>query len=53
MNSNEYLKILGDHVQPEMDFYFPNGNGIFQDDKACIHRARKDDHWFEKFNGLF
>ena len=34
MNSNDYFKILGDHVQPVMDFYFSNGNGIFQDDNA-------------------
>ena len=53
MNSNGYLKILGENVQPAMDYYFPNGNEIFQDDNARIHRARKVENWFEEFNGSF
>ena len=53
MNSNEYLKILGSHVQPAINFYFPNGNGIFQDDNAPIHMAKKVKNWFEEFNGSF
>ena len=53
MNSNDYFEILGDHVQPAMDFYFPNGNGIFQDDNARIHKARKVENWFETFSELF
>ena len=53
MNSNEYLKILGDHVQPAMDFCFPNGNGIFQDDNTRVSSARKVENWFEEFNRSF
>ena len=30
MKYQEYLNILGDHVHPSMDFYFPDGFGIFQ-----------------------
>ena len=40
MNSQDYLQVLGDHVYLSMDLYFPEGNGIFQDDNARIHRAR-------------
>ena len=53
MNSNNYLEILGDHVQPAMDFYFPNKNEIFQNDNAHIHRAKKVENWFETFSGSF
>ena len=53
MNSNDYLEILGDHVQPAIDFYFPNGNGIFRDDNARIHRARKVENLFETLSGSF
>ena len=36
-----------------MDFYFPNGEGIFQDDNAHIHRARNVLDWFEMNSETF
>ena len=40
MNSKDYLEVLRDHVDPSMDWYFPEGNGIFHDDNARTHRAK-------------
>ena len=42
----DYLDILDDSLRPSMDCYFPNGEGIFQDDNARIHRARNVLDWF-------
>ena len=53
MNSKDYLDILDDNLRPSMDFYFPNGEGIFQDDNACIHRARNVLDWFEMNSETF
>ena len=33
------LNSLNDQVMPSMDFSFPNGSGIFQDNNVKIHRA--------------
>ena len=46
-NSKDYLDILDDNLRLSMDFYFPNEEGIFQDDNARIHRARNVLYWFE------
>ena len=43
--SAEFLNVLNDKVMPSMDFFFPDGLGIFQDDSAKIHRALVVKEW--------
>ncbi|XP_076038416.1 uncharacterized protein LOC143023691 [Oratosquilla oratoria] len=48
INSQDYLGILGDQVHPMVQELFPEGNAIFQDDNAPIHKARIVKEWHEE-----
>ena len=43
--SAEFLNVLNDQVIPSMDFFFPDGSGIFQDDNAKINQALVVKKW--------
>ncbi|GBO33505.1 hypothetical protein AVEN_228845-1 [Araneus ventricosus] len=36
----EYVSLFSDHLIPSMDYFFPKGDGIFQDDNAGTHLVR-------------
>lgn len=35
---NDYVKLLGDHLQPFVEFMYLNSDGIFQNDNEPCHR---------------
>ena len=53
LTGNAYVQLLGDHLQPFMDFMYPNNDGIFMDDNAPCHRATTVRDWFEEHSGQF
>ena len=49
INKREYLEILSNQVHPMVQVMFHEGNTIFQDDNAPIHRARIVKEWHEEY----
>ena len=43
--SAEFLNVVNDQVIQSIDFSFPYGSGIFQDDNAKIHQALFVKEW--------
>lgn len=46
MNSEKYIEVINEKVQPDMHEHFPNGDGIFQQDSAPCHKAKKVEKTF-------
>lgn len=46
ITAKDYVSILADHVLPMVQYLFPNGNAVYQDDRAPIHTARIVQDWF-------
>ena len=53
LTGDRYVTLLGDHLQPFMDFMYPHNDGIFQQDNAPCHRAGVVQNWFEEHSGEF
>lgn len=45
MSSTHYMNLLNDQLFPTIDFVFPGGTGIFQDDNARIYQAEIVKEW--------
>ena len=41
MNAEKYMQVINNNVQKDMEEAFPNSEGIFQQDLAPCHRAKK------------
>ena len=48
MNADKYIKVIQRKVVKDMERAFPNGGGIFQQDLAPCHTAKKVKNFFEE-----
>ncbi|GBM19795.1 hypothetical protein AVEN_208664-1 [Araneus ventricosus] len=48
IKAKDYVTILADQVHPMVQTLFPNGVGVFQDDKAPVHTAHIVQDWFSE-----
>lgn len=46
ITAKDYVTILGDQVHPMVQYLFPNGDAVFQDDRAPVHTAHIVQDWF-------
>ncbi|KAJ8869292.1 hypothetical protein PR048_030866 [Dryococelus australis] len=53
LNGNRNKTLLGDHLQPFIDFSFSDNDGMFQQHNAPSHRAANVQDWFEEHSGEF
>ncbi|GBO22440.1 hypothetical protein AVEN_91179-1 [Araneus ventricosus] len=53
MKSQHYFNEVNDQVIPSMEFFFPDGTGIFQDDNAKIQRALIIQNLFRDYQDSF
>ncbi|GFW07581.1 transposable element Tcb2 transposase [Trichonephila clavipes] len=47
LNAIRYVEWLDDHLHPLMLFYYPHGNGVFQQDNCTSHKSRLATGWLE------
>jgi len=48
INSDKYKAKLQSHLLPVLESYFPDGDGIFQQDLAPCHTSKKLRKFFEE-----
>ena len=50
MNAGQYIQVINNKIQTDMENAFPNSEGIFQHDLAPCHRAKKCTKLFSEKN---
>ena len=48
MNATGHLNIIADQLHPYMDYVFPAGNGMFQQENVPCHKVKIVKEWFQE-----
>ena len=48
VTARDYVTILSDQLHPMVQTLFPDGDAVFQDDRAPVHTAHIVQDWFDE-----